>query len=289
MKRSVVVAGKWLGAGALLTLTSSCEDALKTAQDLREPRVLAVKLSAAGDEASLRPGEAANVELLLAGANGPLPARVAYELCEAAESMRGVPYCLADPFASDVVDAGPASAIDVPDELTDTARISLRGVACTSGEPALEAADPLLWSCSDEDAPLRFSFDARLATAAFTNHHPDLAGLEVTLDGVDLQLEDTDAAPSCESAAASFDSDRRLTLELRLGDGSREVDEALQLSHFSTGGSFERQYSFVAPEAAASAALSFRTPASGGALKQYLVLRDGRGGVSWASWSVCVR
>ena len=289
MKRSVVVAGEWLAAVALLALTIGCDDALKTAQDVREPGLLAGKLSAAGDEASLRPGEAANVELLLAGPDGPLQARVAYELCEAAESMRGVPYCLAAPFASDVVDAGPATAIDVPDELADAARISLRGVACTSGEPALEAEDPLLWSCSDEDAPLRFSFDARPATAALTNHHPDLAELEVTLDGVDLELEAADAAPSCDTAAASFAADRRLTLALQLGDGARELDEALQLSHFSTGGSFERQYSFVAPESAASAALSFRTPATGGAVKQYLVLRDGRGGVSWASWSVCVR
>jgi hypothetical protein len=288
VKRSVVLTGKWLGAG-LLTLTSGCEDALKTAQDLREPRVLAVKLSTAGDEASLRPGQAVDVELLLAGPDGPFQARVAYELCEAAESMRGVPYCLAAPFARAVVDAGPPSTIDVPDEIAAAARIALRGVACTSGEPALEAEDPLLWSCSAEDAPLRFSLDAWPATAAFTNHHPDLAELRVTLDGVDLALEGTDAAPSCDSAAASFGTDRRLTLALQLGDGAREVDETLQLSHFSTGGSFERQYSFVAPEGAASAALSFRTPASGGAVKQYLVLRDGRGGVGWASWSICVR
>jgi hypothetical protein len=289
VKCNVVVASKWLGVGALLTLTSACEDALKTAQDLREARVLGVKLSTAGNEASLLPGETASVELLLAGPDGPAPARVAYELCEAAESMRGVPYCVATPFARDVVDAGSPSAYDVPDELADAARKSLRGVACTSGEPALEAEDPLRWSCSGEDAPLRFSFDARLGTASFTNHHPDLVALEVTLDGVGLALEDVAAAAGCDAAVAGFDADRRLTLELRLGDDARELDETLQLSHFSTGGSFERQYSFVAPESTPFASLSFHTPASGSAVKQYLVIRDGRGGVSWASWSVCVR
>lgn len=269
-------------------LLLGCEDPLKPAQRIDEPRVLAARVSTATGDASLVPGEPAEVEALLAGPEGPLVARLAYRVCVAAESQRGVPYCAGDAIAAGTTDPGAgAVAFDVPATLVGGVRLALLGAACLDGEPELGDA-PLGWSCSSGAEPLGFTFDAyTLASAPQAN--PDLAGLSVKVAQTGVELSPASTAAACDVGAAELAAGETHVVELDLGEAAREPDETLQLSHFSTRGDFERHFSFVEPQAEPRVSLTWKAPSEAGPVKQYLVVRDGHGGVSWATWNYCVR
>jgi hypothetical protein len=274
---------RWVGT--LLLLLSGCQDPLKEAQRLESPRILGVRVAGEGDRASLDPGRTAQLSLLLAGPEGPLAARLAYRFCVAIDSNRGVPSCGAPPFVEGTTDLnGAPIALDVTAGLAPGLRLALLGVACTDGEPAL-TADPRDWGCSASE-PLRLSFDAWTTAAEVSQHHPDLSALSVTLDGARVALEAPELPPSCDDGVIAAAPVTNHRIELELGAGAREAGESLQLSHFSTRGAYERQFSF--PDDV-SARLDWRAPDPGEAAKHYLVVRDGRGGVSWASFSACAR
>jgi hypothetical protein len=281
----------------LLNGLLGCDDPLKNPQELHEPRVLGVRVRTLGDQASLEPGQDATFDLLLADSAGPVQAQVAFTLCAAASSVRGVPYCEGTAFAQDSVDLaqGPIVA-QLPDSLPSDANLALLGVACLAGEPQLGEA-PLDWSCAGREQPLRFSFEAWPSSAEFTNQNPDLTQLRVQIGGTELPLDELQATPSCGAEAPGVAAGETHAVEIVLGEAAREPgndsanepDEALQLSHFSTLGLFERQYSFVTAEQRPGVTLEWQAPAVGEAVKQYLVVRDGRGGVTWVSWSICAR
>lgn len=286
----------YVGAPGFLLILAGCEDPLKNAQSIEEPRVLGVRVATVDDQASIAGGEDALFEVLLADSEGTLDARVAYTLCEAADAARGVPVCEGEVLAeaSAPLNAEPI-AVALPDTLSSTASLALLGVACLRGEPRLPK-DPLKWDCPGAEPPLRFSFDVRPSSTRFTNQNPDLSALQVAVGGVDVPLDDLRAAPSCAAEAPEVQRNEVHEVEIALGRGAREtgndvegLGEALQVSHFSTEGMFERQYSFVAIEAAPRVTLEWEAPAGREAVKQYLVVRDGRGGVAWASWSFCAR
>lgn len=276
----------YIWAGVALS-TVACEDALEPAQRIDQPRVLGVRVNTERGEASLVPGEPASLEVLLAGPGGPQPARVAYRFCEAASSARGVPYCEQEPWAEGVADVvdGPV-ALDVPAALGPGLRLALLGVACAEGEPTLAEAS-LDYGCSDDADPLRFSFDAwTLGSAPQLN--PDLAGLVVTLGDESVDLSGADAIPTCDDGMPALGRAQSHTLAVELGAAAIPENE-LQISHFSTRGKLERQFSFVAAEQEPRVVLTWQAPPEAGPVKQYLVARDGLGGVSWATWNVCVR
>lgn len=275
----------------------SCADALKDAQTLEEPRVLGVRLATADDQASPPPGQDAAFEVLLAGPGGTLDARLAYQLCRAESSTRGVPFCAGPALAEGTVPLdGTSIPLAIPGDLASGAPLALLAVACLTSEPRLNK-EPLDWRCAGDEPALRFSFDARAGGSDFSNRNPDLAELTVSLDGSDVALDELRAPASCDGDAPTIGANAIHRVAISLGASAREPNdgssdtalEALQLSHFSTGGSFERQFSFVDADQPAEAALTWRAPAAGVPVKQYLVVRDGRGGVSWTSWSVCTR
>jgi hypothetical protein len=271
----------------LALVTLACEDALEPAQRIDRPRVLGVRVSTERGEASLVPGQPASLEFLLAGPDGPQPARIAYRFCEAASSERGVPYCAQAPWAEDVTDsADEAVALDVPAALGPGTRLALLGVACTDGAPTL-ADSALDYGCSGEAEPLRFSFDAWTLDST-PQPNPDLIGLGVTLGDESVDLSGADVTPTCDDALPSLAPAQSHTLTIDLGTTALPTKE-LQLSHFSTRGKLERQFSFVDGEQARSVVLTWQAPAEVGPVKQYLVARDGAGGVSWATWNLCVR
>jgi hypothetical protein len=271
---------------ALVVLLSlGCEDPLKVAQVLEEPRILGVRLTAAGAQSSLEPGQDAELELLLAGPEGRVAARLAYQLCEAAESERGVPFCMGAALVEGIValDGSPI-ALAIPAELEPGTPLALLGIACLAAEPRL-TGDPLDWSCSDGEPGLRFSFDAHTSSPDAVNLNPDLSGVSLTISGVPVRPS-AGQGVDCEGAPiVAADIEHEVTFEL--GEDAREARESLQLSHFSSRGRFERHYSFVAPEQQPEARLSWRAPSAGTTLEQHLVVRDGRGGVSWLSFSLC--
>jgi hypothetical protein len=165
-------------------------------------------------------------------------------------------------------------------------RLALLGAACVRGEPAL-ADSPLDDHCSGDEAPLRFSFDAWTLDDA-PDFNPDLSGLAVTLGGESIELSAAGDAPACDGATPTLGAGQKHALEIELGAAALTGKE-LQLSHFSTQGELERQFSFVTEKQGPHVALTWQAPQAVGPLKQYLVVRDGSGGVSWATWNVCVR
>lgn len=273
-----------------LSLLAACEDPLKLAQVLEEPRILGVRVATSDDHSSLLPGEPASLELLLAGPDGGVSGRMAYRLCEAAASVRGVPYCAAAPFAEGSVDLeGAPFEAPLPETLEPDARLALLGAVCLTGVPEL-TDDVTAARCSDGTEPLAFSFDARVGGDDFANLNPELSSLRLLVGDVPVPLDEIDAPPTCDDAAPSVAAGVAHELELELGDGARDDDaESLQLSHFATAGEYARTFSFVEPGAALSARVRWQAPAAETPVKHYVVVRDGRGGVSWATFSLCVR
>jgi hypothetical protein len=280
-----------------LLLAGACEDPLKDAQRLEEPRVIGVRVSTESGYASLEAGTPAAVEVLLAGPEGPLDARLAFELCEAADSDRGVPYCARTAFVTRTVETlREPIVVDVPAEVPFGARLALLGVACPSGEPAL-AGTPLEWHCGGDGTPLRLSFDASVRTQRFTHRNPDLSELLLGIGGVPVPLDDPHAAPACDGRTPEVPAATRHHVVWHVGAAAREPgdgsetfrDESLQLSHFSSAGRFERSLSFIDEVEEPVVSLDWDAPEAGVPVKLYLVVRDGRGGVSWVSASVCSR
>jgi hypothetical protein len=265
-----------------------CEDPLKPAQRIDDPRILAARVSTATGDARLVPGEGAEAEALLAGPEGPLTARLAYRVCPAAASQRGVPYCAGDPIATGTTDADAgAVAFALPPSLGSGARLAFLGAACLDGEPDL-GDTPLGWSCSRGGQPLGFTFDAYTLESA-PQANPDLTSMSVKVAQASVELSPSSTAATCDPGAPELAAGETHVVELELGDTAREPQETLQLSHFSTRGDFERHFSFVAPEQEPRVSLTWQAPSEAGPIKQYLVVRDGRGGVSWVTWSYCVR
>ena len=273
-----------------LCLLAACEDPLKQAQVLEEPRVLGVRVATSDDHSSLLPGEPALLEVLAAGPDGAVSARLAYRLCEAADSVRGVPYCAAAPFAEakDDLDGSPIEAV-LPEWLEPDARLALLGAVCLTGEPEL-GDDSTASSCADGTEPLRFSFDARMTGDDFANLNPDLSALEVLVDGVMVPLYTPDAQPACDETTSRIDANTAHDIVFALGDAARDdVNESLQLSHVATAGEYARTFSFVEPSKPLHASVEWQSPAVDTPVRHYVVVRDGRGGVSWATFSLCVR
>ncbi len=272
----------------LLFALVACQEPLKDAQTIEEPRVLGVRVATESNHASLDPGQTAELQVLVAGPEGPLHARLAYKACEAADSVHGVPYCEGNVLSEGTVDVnGTPLTFDVPASTGDGVHLALLGVACPQSEPSL-GEDSLDGDCEGAEPPLRWSFDAWTASSDFVNRNPDLSELRIAVGGAVIPLDVLDASPSCDDAP-EVAADTTHLLEVALGAGAREAGEDLQLSHFATGGKLERQYSFVSPDEALEASLEWRSPRPGTAVKHYLVLRDGRGGVSFASFSLCAR
>ncbi|MFZ5890866.1 MAG: hypothetical protein ACOY0T_07440 [Myxococcota bacterium] len=282
--------GWQLGFGALALVAVGCEDPLKPGQRLDEPRVLGVRVSNSMDGGALLiPGQAAELEVLVAAPEGPVAARLAYRICRAADSQRDVPYCAENAFAQGELEVSATRiAFDVPAGLAPGARVAVLGVVCIGGEPLL-AEEPLDFRCSNAVPPLRLSFDAQVADDSGFNANPDLSELQVEIAGQLIPLSEASVAASCEDTTPVLPPSAKLELRLEVGARAREAGEELQLSHFSTLGELERQYSFISAGAPTALNIEWDSRGVSGAVKQYVVVRDGRGGVSWASFGFCVR
>jgi hypothetical protein len=185
-------------------------------------------------------------------------------------------------------------AVRVPEAVPAGARLAFLGAACVVGEPAL-APSPLDWSCSDDAEPLRLSFDAYARTPGFSHANPDLSALVLEIGNAEVPLDDPRVPPSCSEGTPAVAARAVHGVTWRVGAIARDAGddgrlaESLQLSHFATAGLFERPLSFIDEVEEPTVRLEWEAPAAGVPAKLYLVVRDGRGGVSWASASVCAR
>jgi hypothetical protein len=278
-----------LGFAMLCSLAgAACGDPLKTAQIIEEPRMLAVQIEADGGAATPAPGESATVRVVFAGPEGPQEVRLAYRICAAADSARGVPYCQGPVYEEgslDAVDSLAEIAFSVPGDAVMGTRFAVLGVACPTNTPSL-AEDPNDWSCDGLEKPLSFSFDARVG-GEDNNDNPDLDELVIDVDGQLALLEDVAETPVCAEGTPEINSGEKTKVTIDYGALAREDGEWLQASHFATSGEYERQFTIIEPAENLTTEIEWKAGKSG-ISKHYLVLRDGFGGVAFSSFSVCV-
>lgn len=278
-----------------LATLSGCGDPLEFAQTLEETRTIGVRVSGPDGEARVEAGQSASFELLFAGPGGTEQLAFAYRLCPAADSARGVPYCAGDSWQEDQIDwDGTPISFSVPDDVEGNTRFAILGAACESGQPRL-AEDPLDWKCSDDSPVLRVSFDAWTGGDEFQNQNPDLSELSIEIEGDSLSIEEESLKAGCDDQSVRVKAAETVEFFFELGEGAREktedapeAKELLQLSHFSTAGRFDRQFTILEAQEKPEILREWEAPKEPGSVKIYLVVRDGRGGVTWASTSVCV-
>ena len=275
-------------SGIFALASLGCGEPLKEAQRIEEPRVLGVRIEGESGSSEVAPGEQMELTLLLAGPEGPVDAEIAFRACVGKGTERGVPECGEAPFLEGTALASdfPFSA-ELPLTIALGARIVILGVACVGSEPSF-AEDPRDWRCRDGDSPLRFSFETTAASGSERNRNPELEEVTAQISGTSLQLDDTLAAPSCEQDRATVAADQTHEMRIELGPEAFEAGEELQVSLFSTGGHLDRQFTFL-EQGQTSFLIEFEASSAEKALKQYLVVRDSRGGVSWVTWSFCQR
>lgn len=284
-------AAPWCVLVSALLCAVACGDPLKYAQTLEETRVIGVRVEGPEGRAALAAGEPARLEVLLAGPGGPQDVVLAYVVCPAIDSARGVPQCGDEPYQLGETGSAslPTFSFDTPETASEGQRVALLAVACQNGQASLQE-DPLNWACDEgEERALRFSFDFEVLSDSL-NQNPDLSELQLSYNGEAIDVDSLDEPADCDEAPA-IGSQIQHQLSIDLGQGARqaELDELLQVSLFSTSGRFERQFTILDPEESLRFELEWDASDSAEAVKNYLVVRDDSGGVSWASWSICAR
>lgn len=288
----------------------ACGDPIKEAQRIEELRVLGAQAAVDGDPERATPaaGESVNVEWLLADPSGLPPMAVWSMLaCVAESNASGIPFCRDEPLTtveqSDPSDATPSVTFTVPDAdtLGDAKKVTVLAIFCDSGSIEL-GSDLESTTCDGAGTIQKASLDIFLTNdEQVPNLNPNLSDAVLELDGE--PWEPDPAVIDCESADAprlrADGHEYRVTLNM--GEDVRqtkpeELDvvelEALQISHLSSLGVFDRRFSGVESEDSnltievpwkAPDELSAPAPAG-----FYFVVRDDRGGASWLTRTLCI-
>jgi hypothetical protein len=166
--------------------------------------------------------------------------------------------------------------------------------ACSSGNPAL-ADDPLDWSCSDGSEPIRLSFDAWTEGSEHQNENPNLSVAKIEVEDEELALEAPTDPATCSEGIPRLAAEKNHEFTFILGERAREEvefegeeKELLQLSNFASAGLFDRQFTILEADEKPRTQVDWEAPDETGPVKIFLVVRDGRGGVTWITTSVCV-
>ena len=313
-------------APVALCVLAACSDTLPKGSKIEKTRALGARIEVAGDPtvAWPHPGEHVRVTWLVVEPAAPKPLSWAFAACAALPVRRGAPQC-AGGAAVPVVGRArpPVLELDVPDEATLGGANSLlvAGAICADGEPTFDPTT-LSASCRGADAEtMLVTLTIPIAAAdRERNHNPSLDDDELRLadaawvapaDPAALPLEGCAEGvvdPTVPRIAASAGT-QELTLRLRgddretytatLGDPPRTevVREAIQVSHFTTGGELARQFSIVEstdtrdpPEVT----LDWDPPAAsdvsarGTLVRFFFVARDLRAGTAFTTRAVCV-
>ena len=323
-----------MGLFALLVflgyLLPGCADEIEPASLIARPRVLGARVETAGDPSRSwpRPGESATLTWLAVAPDASQPRPLAWTLDACVATATGDACRDGEaPFysgggASD--DGGlPALTFTAPSEATmgDASRLFVTGAICTDGA-AVAGAGPGQRCAGSNAVESDVALTVAVERANLDNHAPTLADDPITFDGAPwpgtaiaaLPAEDcatTAAALGLPVVAATTRDDKRW-IEVGIDAADREIipppagsdadagasREALQLSHFSTGGELDRQFDAV-ESADQRAVTPLRvdwqppkpeavTSPGGVAVTFYFVARDLRGGVDWTTRSLCV-
>jgi hypothetical protein len=293
-----------LAIAALAASVAACDDSIQEGWLVDRTRVLGARVEAAGDleRASLAPGESGRISWLVAmpeDANGfawafaaclPPEGNFADPACETTVLLTGSGTAAGELVPMDI-------AVPPAEELGQAEELLVLAAFCSDGSPDLDAGTFTATCASGE--PLLASLLVRVANAGAANANPP--PLSVRLGKTVLPADEgAESAASCDAAPNAPEIVAGGPKEdlVYVFDGTeREADESLLLSTFVTSGKLDRQYSALGPEEATPKKIHVPwTPpgvdAAGEAglvVRFYVVLRDGRGGASFARFPVCVR
>jgi len=278
----------------ILILLAGCGDPLTPPWLIDKPRVLGARVEAAAEpeRAWLRPGEGATVKWLVAAPEGAPALRWAFALC-LPDAHDGCAMLLETMTG----DGAPTLSFTMPppEALGAASKLMLAGVFCAGGAPALVMGAP---GCEGMATPTVVTLPVLLDRGE-SNHSPSLAAAALTVDGQPWPPGD-----GCALRVAADGKAHPVVLSLA---GQRETyqstanaegtpvarREALQISHFSTGGKLPRQLSFLDDDRDPSDLSVDWTPPPAtelppGPVRFFFVARDLRGGVDWQTRSLCV-
>jgi hypothetical protein len=302
----------------LAAVASACSDPLLERQDITELRIIAARVEPVSDpsRATLAPGERARVSWLVVGPDGPALVSHGLSACVSTTSPRGIPTCAGEPSASEVAEE-PTLEATLELEVPQGSELLMSSVFCTQGKPALALA-PEDSFCEDDSAQQELgTYEVPISNESAPNHHPDLTGIELSLDGMEWPEPSASnlggaagaagapgtaesVADPCESPEAlRIARDRSVSLQFILPASAREARpdseveigawETLQISQLSTRGHFERPFTVFESDATSLASqVDFQAPNTAGGAYLYLVVRDLRGGVSVVERRICV-
>lgn len=291
---------RWAWASAALCALAGCSDPLKRRDQLVDTRVLGARVTVDGAPERAWParGESAHVDWLVVGPEPNPAVGWAFAVCAAGPSGTAVPACDGKPVAvasSPDDTAAPSFGFTVPADFAAD-RLALLGVVCPDSDPTTDAQG-VGTDCANGSVPTRVSLTIPVASASRSNHNPVLGADAIALDGV--TLPEADARTGCSASLPYDRAEHRFHVTLRNADREPLVQvlpqdpprETLQVSYFTTGGSFEFPFSSVEPDAVQAAAdVGFTLPEiqTARTLWLYFVLRDLRGGADWAARILCV-
>lgn len=295
----------------LLSLLIGC-DSFDPGSLIRDTRVLGARVELLEDPqlAEPRPGDSVAVRWLTITPSERPVLRWAFLACLAggqqAEPCVGEPLGL---FEGEGQLPELTLAIPAAEQLGDADSLLLIGVICAQGTPELEAHGEV--HCAGpsvkEDAVM---LTVHVARTGQQNRNPSLDGARVELDGKPLPTVSDERLPNnCadDGSLPQIEADgKQHTLTIQLASDPREqyqddegranVREQLQLSHFSTAGELERQYTFIEPSASAARPSASQkwtapkqkdVPAGGKLVRIVTVLRDLRGGFAASEHQLC--
>jgi hypothetical protein len=283
----------------LLASTAACDEAIQEGWLVERTRVLGATVEAIDEpaRASLSPGESGRVTFIVAAPRGTPNLAWSFAACLPPEGNFADPACETPVLAAGSgTTSGELVAMDIAvppvEALGEAKELLLLAAFCSEGAPVLDPGT--FTSTCGSGEPLLASLLVRLATAGANLNPPPPS---VALGGAALLADETgesgvpcDAAPLAPVVAAGAQVD----LVYVFDGAEREAGESILLSTFVTAGELDRQYSDLRPEETTpkGVRIAWTAPgadAAGIVVRFYVVLRDGRGGASFARFPVCVR
>ncbi len=282
----------------LCLLLLGCSEGVSEASLITYVRVLGVRVEVNDDPERATPSidEDTTARVLVMGPDGAAEVSYAMDVCAALPANGALPACASGSlFASASVEPVSEPMLHWSglsrDQIGDANELLLRGTICEQGTPALDPTRP--GECSDPTFN-GVSFVQRvtlLDADQAPNQHPTLAAARLRFD---------DAAWDSEGCSASVERDgKEHALSISLHDANREaVDdtaETLLLSWFINVGELDQHFSVLESEQDQDEPLSvtWTAPRADDDIMQdvatvTLVLRDQRGGITWAQRQICM-
>lgn len=286
------------GLAVWALITAACDNSFTKGSLVDRTRVIGVRIEAKDDatRSSIMPGESMRATWLVAAPNGTPRLGWSYALCASPTGNFPDLRCEGATLrAGSGLGENESITMEVdvpPGELRD---LILLVAFCQDGAAVSLDASRFEATCADRGPSLLAS--ARIKTDP-TNRNPDIVSDAVLFDGAPLGPTTLRPNTPCTTAtdAPIVVLGSKHTFGFRLRGEDREPGETLIVSHVTTKGELDRQYSALERDEAApkSAEIPWNAPGddpgeNGTVAEFYFVLRDGRGGAAFTRRAVCVR